>query len=89
MKAKYTGTIQEVSKKLDEVEMKLSFRGDVDDFKQEAKKTSMEIVLRLKPIVADHIKLGTKFTIVLSTEDEELDAGTLLSIVGPLSGGLL
>lgn len=70
MKAEYKGTIQEVSKVADNVRIKLTFEGAIADFNGEAKKTTMDVVLNVKPVVGDKLKIGSAFTLVLSDDDE-------------------
>lgn len=88
MKAKYTGTIREVSKKDDEVEITVAFSGTVEGFQSEAKKTSMDVVLRLKPVVADKLTFGSTFILTLTDEEPEPSTEILRLVSGPLSGGL-
>jgi hypothetical protein len=73
MKAEYKGTIQEVSKSPDNVRFKLTFEGSIADFNGEAKRTTMDVVLNVKPVVGDKLKIGSTFTLILS--DDESDAG--------------
>lgn len=71
MKATYNATIKQVHKDHVTVELAVVAQGKVDDAKivGDAKLTSMDIVLRLKPVVADQLKLGAKLTITLSDEE--------------------
>jgi hypothetical protein len=70
MRAVYKGTIQEVAKLLDNVIIKLSFDGSIDEFGGEAKKTTMGVVLNVKPVVGDKLKIGSTFTLILSDDEE-------------------
>lgn len=71
MRATYTATIKQVNKEGSNVELALTAQGKVEDTKVigDSKISSMDIVLRLKPIIADQLRLGSKITITLSDEE--------------------
>lgn len=75
MKATYKGTIQEVSKLADNVSIKLSFDGSIENLNGEAKKTTMDVVVNVKPVVGDQLKIGSTFTLTFT--DEESDTGAV------------
>lgn len=72
MKATYNATIKQVNRDHVTVELAIVAQGKVEDTKSvgDAKLTSMDIILRLKPVIADQLKLGSKLTITLSDEEE-------------------
>ena len=73
MRIKMKSKIVNVSRLPNEVKLDLEFVGQVQDTKLiTAKDAAMNGFLRLKPAMADQLKLGSVITVILSDEDEEV-----------------
>ena len=79
MKAKFQGTIKRINKcdttfnvigSPDMVELELSLKGRVQDAAVSAKDTEMHAFLKLKPLVANELKIGANITVTVTDEEE-------------------
>ena len=74
MKATYKATIKNISKDSCFVDLTLNCHGKIEDTKLvgDARNSSAEMVVRLKPAVADQMKLGAIITITITDDEEQI-----------------
>lgn len=70
MQIKMKSRVKEIERGPEQTNIMLEFDGKVEDSKFQAKEAYMPATLRIRTIIADQLKVGSVFTIILSDEDQ-------------------